>query len=94
MLNKALAITAMVLALFASPTWALFETHTELAYSAKITLQEAIHQALVTVPGKAIEAEIGKDEGRTVYEIEIIDSSNKTQKVYVDAQNGDTKIDE
>jgi hypothetical protein len=41
----------------------------------------------------AVEAEIGKEDGRTVYEIEIVDSNNKTQKVYVDAQSGQAKID-
>ena len=41
----------------------------------------------------AVEAEIGKQEGRTVYEVEIIDSNNKEQKVYVDAQSGQAKID-
>ena len=40
-----------------------------------------------------MEAEIGKEDGRTVYEIEIVDSNNKTQKVYVDAQTGQAKID-
>ncbi len=53
-----------------------------------------MHRALTSVPGKAVEAELRKEDGRTVFEIEIIDVSNKTQKVYVDAQSGLTKIEQ
>ena len=77
-----------------SPSWALFESSVELVAATKITLEEAIHNALLSVPGKAVEAEIGKEDGRIVYEIEIVDRSNKAQTVYVDAQNGQTKIKE
>jgi uncharacterized membrane protein YkoI len=93
MINKALAIVFLS-ALITSPAWALFETNRELAESAKITLEEAIRNALVSVPGTAVEAEIRKEDGRTVYEVEIIDSSKKIRKVSVDAQNGQTKIDQ
>jgi len=71
----------------------LFETNKELAASARITLDEAVKQAVKAVPGKAVEADIGKEDGRTVYKVEIIDTNNKTQKVYVDAVNGQAKID-
>jgi uncharacterized membrane protein YkoI len=80
--------------IMATPAWALFETNTELVATAKITLEEAIRHALQSVPGKAVEAEIGKDDGRIVFEVEIVDQKNKTQKVYVDAQNGQTKINQ
>ena len=76
----------------ATPAWALFETNTDLIATAKITLEEAVRHALLSVPGKVVEAEIVKEDGRIVYEIEIVDRTNKTQKVYVDAQNGQTKI--
>ena len=91
MMKKALAVAALS-AMFANPAWALFETNKELIATAKITLEEAVRHALKSVPGKAVEAEIGKEDGRTVYEVEIIDQSNKTQKVYVDAQSGQTKV--
>ena len=84
---------AMVGSMMTSPAWALFETNKELAATAKITLDEAVKNAVKAVPGKAVEADIGKEEGRTVYKVEIIDSNNKTQKVYVDAVNGQTRID-
>ena len=40
-----------------------------------------------------MEAEIGKEDGRTVYEVEIIDASKQTHKVFVDAETGTAKID-
>ena len=92
-MKKILALTGMLL-MTGGPAWALFETNTELVATAKITLEEAVRHALQSVPGKAVEAEIGKDDGRIVYEVEIVDQKNKTQKVYVDAQNGQTKINQ
>ncbi len=92
-MKKVLAI-ALLSGVVASPAWALFETNKQLAATATVTLEEAVRQALKSVPGKAVEAEIEKEDGRTVYEVEIIDVNNKTQKVYVDAQSGQTKIDD
>lgn len=89
---KKFLASILVSGMLASPAWALFETNKELVATAKITLEEAVHHALKSVPGKAVEAEIGKEDGRTVYEIEIVDLNNKTQKVYVDAQSGQAKV--
>jgi predicted thioesterase len=91
-MKKMIAI-ALMSGLLASPAWALFESNKQLAATATVTLEDAVKHALKAVPGKAVEAEIGKEDGRTVYEIEIVDSNNKTQKVYVDAQSGQAKID-
>jgi uncharacterized membrane protein YkoI len=92
-MKSTLIAAAIVSVMITSPAWALFETNKELAATAKITLDEAVKNAVKAVPGKAVEADIGKEEGRTVYKIEIIDSNNKTQKVYVDAVNGQARID-
>jgi uncharacterized membrane protein YkoI len=87
----ALAVAA---SLSVGQAWALFETNKELAESAQITMDQAIKTAVAAVPGKAVEAQLGKEDGRTVYEIDIIDSSKKERTVYVDAQSGKTmKID-
>ena len=87
----ALAVAA---SLSVGQAWALFETNKELAESAQITMEQAIKTALAAVPGKAVEAQLGKEDGRTVYEIDIIDSTKKERTVYVDAQSGKTmKID-
>jgi uncharacterized membrane protein YkoI len=58
-----------------------------------VTLDKAVQAAVAAMPGQAVEAELSKDEGRTVYKIEIIDINNKTQKVYVDAQTLETRVD-
>ncbi|WP_447978908.1 PepSY domain-containing protein [Candidatus Nitrospira bockiana] len=71
-----------------SPAWALFETNKELAESAKVPMEQAIKIATAEVPGKVVEAQLGKEDGRTVYEIDIIDASKKERTVYVDAQTG------
>jgi len=90
---KKLFVAVVLLAgLTGSSAWALFETNKELAKSATVTLDKAVQVAVMAVPGQAVEAELGKDEGRTVYKIEIIDSADKTKKVYVDAQTMETKI--
>ena len=87
----ALAVAA---SLSVGQAWALFETNKGLAESAQITMDQAIKTAVAAVPGKAVEAQLGKEDGRTVYEIDIIDSSKKERTVYVDAQSGKTmKID-
>lgn len=86
---------ALAASLGVGQAWALFETNKELADSAQITMDQAIKTAVAAVPGKAVEAQLGKEDGRTVYEIDIIDStSRKERTVYIDAQTGKTmKID-
>ncbi len=79
-------------ALAAGPAWALFESNKELIASAKIPMEEAIKSAIKAVPGKAAEADLGKDDGRTIWKIEVIDHNNKSQTVYVDAQTGMAKM--
>lgn len=86
-----LIMTAILLGALAGPAWALFETNKELVANAKISMQEAVKAALKTVPGKAAEADLGKEDGRTIWKIEIIDHNNKSQTVYVDAQTGRAK---
>lgn len=78
--------------LAASPAWALFETNKELVASAKVPMEEAVKSAIKAVPGKAAEADLGKEDGRTIWKIEIIDHNNKSQTVYVDAQTGMARV--
>ena len=91
--RTSIAAGVLALGLLSTPAWALFESNKTLAGTASITLEDAVKKALTAVPGKAVEAEIGKEDGRTCYVVEIIDRSNNTQKVYVDAQTGMAKID-
>ena len=91
-MSRLIISTIMVGTLAASPAWALFETNKELVAGAKVPLEEAVKSAIKAVPGKAAEADLGKDDGRTIWKIEIIDHNNKSQTVYVDAQTGMAKL--
>jgi peptidase YpeB-like protein len=73
------------------PAWALFESDKTLSESAQVPMDQAIAAATKTVPGRAIEADLGKHDGRIVYEIEILDSGKRSRTVYVDAQNGQVR---
>ena len=88
MWGKLLMTGVIIGTLATGPAWALFETNKELVAGAKISMEEAIKNAIKAVPGKAAEADLGKDDGRTIWKIEIIDHNNKSQAVYVDAQTG------
>ena len=86
-----LVLLAYFVCVSAGSAWALFESNKELVNSAKITMAEAIETAVQTVPGKAVEAVIDQEDKRTVFEVEIIDTTGKTVEVYIDAQTGDTR---
>jgi uncharacterized membrane protein YkoI len=92
-MKKVFVAVVLMAGLMGSSAWALFETNKELAKSATVTLDKAVQAAVAAVPGKAVEAELDKEEGRTVYKVEIIDNTNKTKKVYVDAQTLEIWID-
>jgi uncharacterized membrane protein YkoI len=81
-----LAVIGVVL--FSVPAWALFESDRELSDKARVTMIQAIKTAQKKVPGKPVEVNMGKDDGRVVYKIEIIDKSKNTKKVYIDAETG------
>ena len=90
---KKLFFVAILSGVMVSAAWALFETNKDLISTAKITMEEAVRAAGKAVPGgKVVKAELGKEDGRTVYEIEVIDANTKAQKVYVDAQTGTAKV--
>ena len=69
------------------PAWALFESDRALSEKATVSMIEAIKTAEQAKPGKPVEVNMGKDDGRVVYKIEIVDGKN-THKVYVDAMTG------
>ena len=89
MRTAALVIAMLVLTVWASPAMALLETDKELVSMAQISLQKAVDIAIAKVPGKAYEVELEKEDGRAVYEVKIIDTSNEKRKVHVDAKTGD-----
>jgi uncharacterized membrane protein YkoI len=67
--------------------WALFESNRELSEKATVSMVDAINTAEQANPGKTVGVSMGKDDGRVVYKVEIVDG-NKTHKVYVDAITG------
>ncbi|MEO8324904.1 MAG: PepSY domain-containing protein [Nitrospirota bacterium] len=90
-MKKQLIPGFMVIAftLAVNPSWALFEEDkAELLKETKITLVEAVEKALTNMKGKAVEAELEKEHGKTVYEVKIIDESGTTREIYVDAHSG------
>ena len=82
-----LAGMLLVLAGTVMPAWALFESDRELSNKSTVSMIEAIKTAEQARPGKTVEANIGKDDGRVVYKIEIVEGKS-TYKVYVDAVTG------
>jgi hypothetical protein len=92
------AVTLMVIgaiALTAEPCLALPELEENTALSAtvgetemSVTLEQAVLTAVKAIPGRAVEAELSADEGRIVYEVEIIDLDQDRRRVYVDAEGG------
>jgi uncharacterized membrane protein YkoI len=89
-MQYAVTVAILVASLWSAPAWALFESNKELADSARIPMDQAVKAAVAAVPGKAVEAELGKEDGRVAYEIEIIDNNKTSRTVYIDAQSGKT----
>jgi len=87
-MKSVVSIAFICLTLSSAPAWALFESDKELSEKARITMVEALKTAQKEVPGKPVEVTMGKDDGRVVYKIEIIDKNKNTKKVYIDAVTG------
>ena len=78
---------AIMLGAAVVPAWAMFESDRALSEKATVSMVDAIKTAEQAKPGKTDEVDMGKDDGRVVYKIEIIDGKT-THKVYVDAMTG------
>ncbi len=53
-----------------------------------ITMEEAINTATTQFPGKVIEAELENEDGKAVYEVEIVNTAGETREFEIDAQTG------
>ena len=78
---------ALMLGTAVAPASAMFESDRALSEKATVSMVDAIKTAEAAKPGKTVEVDMGKDDGRVVYKIEIVDGQ-KTHKVYVDAVTG------
>ena len=87
-MKSAMYIAFICLTLSSASAWALFESDKELSDKARVTMIQALKTAQKKVPGKPVEVNMGKDDGRVVYKIEIIDKNKNTKKVYIDAETG------
>ena len=85
-----LSLTLATCLLPVSSALALFgDDKAELLKGTQITLVEAVEKAMTTVKGKAVDAELEQEHGKTVFEVKIIDENEKTREVYVDAHSGE-----
>jgi uncharacterized membrane protein YkoI len=88
-----LLLSAVFVLTVGSSVWAASDK--ELALSAAISMEEAIKAAGTSVPGgKPYQVEMTKKKGQAVYQVDIVDSSKKTHKVYIDASNGKIIVDQ
>ena len=55
---------------------------------ATLNINQAITIALADVPGKVIQAEIERDDGKLFWEVEVLDGSNQVYQLEIDANNG------
>ena len=78
---------AIMLASTIVPAWALFESNKELRDKATVNMVDAIKTAEQAKPGKTVEVNMGTDDDRVVYKVEIVDGKN-THTVYVDGITG------
>jgi len=60
----------------------------DLAKAAKITVDQAIKTATEKTPGKVIEVELEKEDGKVLWEIEVVTAEGKVAKMHVDAESG------
>jgi uncharacterized membrane protein YkoI len=61
----------------------------DLVTTTNISLIEAVRMAEASVKdGRAVEAELEKEDGRAVYEVELLDATQDERKVYIDAGTG------
>lgn len=52
-------------------------------------LQEILSKAKVIKPGQVIETDLEKDDGRYIYELEILDEQGQVWELELDAQTGE-----
>ena len=60
----------------------------DMAKATQITIDEAVQTAIKEVPGTVIKAELEKEHGPLMWEIEIVTSEGKVQEVHLDGASG------
>ena len=60
----------------------------QMAAQAKVTIDQAIKIASDKQPGRVIEAELEKEHGKAVWEVEVVTPEGKIVEVHIDADSG------
>ncbi|MBA3614292.1 MAG: PepSY domain-containing protein [Nitrospirales bacterium] len=50
-----------------------------------VTMEEAIKTATTQFPGKVLEAELESEDGKVIYEVEIVNATGEIREVEIDA---------
>jgi len=64
------------------------DVKTEMANDSQITIEQAIHHAMKEVPGTVIKAELEKEHGPLMWEIEVVTADGKVNEVHIDGTSG------
>lgn len=62
---------------------------TDLVKDATITIDQAIKTATEKVQGTVVEAELEKEHGKTVWEVEVLGADGHVMQVHIDAASGE-----
>ncbi len=65
------------------------DSKSDMAATAKVTIDQAIKTASKKVSGKIIEAELEHEHGKLVWEVEVVTAENKVMEVHIDAGTGE-----
>ncbi len=60
----------------------------DMSKASQISIEQAIQAATKEVPGRVIKAELEKEHGPLMWEIEIVTSEGKVQEVHLDGVSG------
>lgn len=60
----------------------------ELANQVTVNAEQAMTIALTDIPGKVIEAELEREDGKLIWEIELVNSENQVYEFEIDAMDG------
>ncbi|MDR4493843.1 MAG: PepSY domain-containing protein [Nitrospirales bacterium] len=53
-----------------------------------VTMEKAIKTATTQFPGKVLEAELENEDGKAIYEVEIVNTAGETREFEIDANSG------
>ena len=88
-MNKKLIIGGAVSSLVLAGGFAGMVSAQSVADATGLTEEQVIEIALTEVPGEVTEVELEREDGKQIYEIEILASNGMEMEVEIDAETGD-----